>query len=365
MKRQKPINKGKKKTAEKVKYKKALTEAKSKSMNHMKDKRFCVNYYRWEFLRRNKKYQDEYRLLLRSPRGAFYEGYPREEKESDNAYTNRLKKSKISTDNLELTTRNEYLKKNYEITRLLDPNRPASQLFEQELFSLFECFPVLECQDSYDVKEVVKEDIPPGLLFIRVDLGYPKRDIKTEFDILLDYKQRRYKIKKFSEEGHWDYRAQFKLYDDYLKTWDLKDKGKTLREIAKICYPEEYPDELPSNDERREQLVSNALENLKPHGSIYELRKNRHLRVPEIFEILFPSVTHKDYETLAKSIDDIKKGDSKNEKVLIEAMAEGIIFQGDKEYSGYKKPYSPLIKRVWDNYRQANMLIEGGYLRIR
>lgn len=267
-------------------------------------KRVC--YYKWEFLRRNSEYQRDYKEFLVVCQQQGWD--PKDELIRCEAFEKEPDKQ---------------IRIKYGIALLEDPNKHISlaKIEDNPFWRLIEdrglkrpTWPSIQNPLYPKGEPVIRtyggsfEDKVQAPLNLIIDLTYPKSEILARVKKLVDdaIKERR----KLGLPVH-SSRKQFKLYGVYLKIWDLKKQGLTYKEIAAKIYPNEPLD--------------------------YELE---------------PAF---DDEKYGKRIEElITKGKTEREAYAI----------ADKEFgTGGKR--NPTIQRVIDQYREAERLVNGGYLEIR
>jgi len=268
-------------------------------------KRIC--HYKWEFLRRNPEYREDYK--------AFSElcGRNNWDPKSGSARYETFEKNP-----------DRQIRRKHGIAFLEDPDRdiPMDNVEENPFWPLIEdrglkrpTWPSI-LKPHYPKGEPVikifinqfKGKIAAPLALV-IDLTYPKSEIMARVKNLIDEAIEERKIRGLLiHKG----RKHFDLYDQYLKIWDLREKGLTYKEIAAKVYPDEPLD--------------------------YEIEAN-----------------YDEFDT------------EKHEK-----RVEELIAQGADERSAYAKADrefgvggSPVIQRVSDQYNEADRLINGGYQEIR
>jgi len=143
---------------------------------------------------------------------------------------------------------------------------------------------------------------------ISVNWAMPIQDLKRAFEDML-----RSKRKFFLHDRIKNKRIQFKLFDTYLKIWNLhKKEKKTFKYIAEYVFPKEYKKELK-------------------------------------------------YVELSGK--DLSKQKEAFKKVFKQTRDENLAYEKAYGYEN-KKTSNKVIQRVMDNFYAAQRLIEGGYKEI-
>jgi len=162
-------------------------------------------------------------------------------------------------------------------------------------------------------------DKNPTKIHISIDLTKPKKYILSEVKRNIDlYKRDLHKVKKIKKRKH-----HWHLYDEWLKIYDLKQKGKTFEQIAKILEPRlkgiKLVSELSRGDIHNDDMV---------------------------------------YKYMKKQGELLNQGYSDDEAVKIVNQEFGVT--SDKE----NRKLWNAIRRVWHGYQQAEKLINGGYREL-
>lgn len=198
-----------------------------KTPKQIKKEHDKIQKYKWEFLRRNKKYQ---------------QGYDKFNKADTNFYRDNPDATEEDYDTW-LQAQQAYFDEKWFINWPLDYKRKKPRPHPR--INIGMDHPVIICNkknncnkgDMLLFRDGRSERIPQQL-GICVDLNYPKGVIKTQVEKVIDdavdartkaFKKYRYK-KDFRQ-------AQLTLYDTYLKVWDLSNKNKKGGWIAKKIYP--------------------------------------------------------------------------------------------------------------------------------
>lgn len=265
-----------------------------------------VCYYKWEFLRRNPEYRENYKAFLELC------GRNNWDPKSGSARYETFEKNP-----------DRQIRRKHGIAFLEDPNKhiPLDK-FEENPF-----WPVMEdrglkrptwpsiLKPHYPKGEPViriytdqfKEKIAAPLALV-IDLTYPKSNLMARVKKLVDdaieeRKRRGLDIHKG--------RKRFDLYDQYLKIWDLRKKKLTYKQIATELFPGEplaYELEEESDPEEYEERLTQLKAEGKSEAEAYEI--------------------------------------------------------ADREF-GVGGRRNPIIQKVIDQYRMAERLIQGAFLEIR
>lgn len=202
-----------------------------------------VCYYKWEFLRRNPEYRRDYKEFLELCR-----------KEG------RDPKNILTRYEFPVKAPEEQIRPKYGIAFLEDPNKkiPLDKIEKNPFWPFFEnrglkkpTWPSI-LNPLYPKGEPVirtyagsYEDKVQALLNMIVDLTYPKAEIMARVKKLVDdaIEER----KKLGLDIHKS-RKRFTIYDQYLKIWDLRKSGLTLKGIAAKVFPHGLSDSETEND---------------------------------------------------------------------------------------------------------------------
>ena len=209
--------------------------AKYTNRNYQNEAHLVVRY-RWEFLRRNKKYQEDYRNKEKRPLGYWGRTYG--------------------------------LATAYDPAYAIDdlPKGIGARLFlEQDIRPLqaitlknFRSEPIntkdIDCDDVVNDVALEKPEILEKIstLEILVDITRRKELICYEFNRLI-----------YAWQKKVPFRIRLEKYGRYLRTFDLRRQKKTLQEIARIVYPEEYSKLLKDKIRSEKYAVLPLIEKVK------------------------------------------------------------------------------------------------------
>ena len=239
------------------------------------------SYYYWQFLKRNKNFQEDLRSLetelSKILDRRFEEKYDirRRKGESIRSFVKRIIWRVLVVSGGEhhflYAIKHKSLEHVWPHIPVQLPRAHGAPWVEDEFlaFYYFELLPKLyEFWEKWDVfyPYMYPPPIPEGrravsmkasgislhpwTISLGIDLRKPKERIITELEYWIDfYKSEQVKVKmaggkepeSFSTWG-WgkktrEGRPPWRLFDRYLKVWDLKQQGKNFTEIAKILYP--------------------------------------------------------------------------------------------------------------------------------
>lgn len=249
-----------------------------------------IAYYRWEFLRRNEEYIKDFkaRILRNNPRTVvfaeddkiisffsrkYYIYLPLNPNYSFNdlskvSSTKEFKnKFSLSVALLNLTKQN--IRKNEviylpESEAIIDsyptenPNIGVSRVYGKQRITFVD--KTATTLDENPFLDDYDGDI--SRICIEVDLTMPRRmidsDIKKEISLWLWLYQKEHKKKRLKISS---------IYDDMLKSYDLRKKGLSLKTITKKVYPRQNSD-LKSAIERVRYNINKAKELIKDYPEI-------------------------------------------------------------------------------------------------
>ena len=215
-----------------------------------------MKYY-WEFLRRNKNFQADLKFLeielSKVLNKTFEEKFniKRKENESLKAFVKRIIWKALK----ESYVKDIYLSslKQKSLIDLRPPYLPVDYDDKQEFLNFYTkkllhpicefwykwwvCYPFMYITMPEEQRGVGIKNVgvfwPAYRLSLSIDLRKPKINIMNEVERWIDFHKKEI-LKTIKIEMR---RIPWRLFDRYLKIWDLKQKGKNFKEIVKILYP--------------------------------------------------------------------------------------------------------------------------------
>jgi len=183
----------------------------------------CLKY-RWEFLRRNKDYQNDYGHIILKLNGMdfFKNSYP--EALRQKVFEILLKWDLLSPISPRLS-----------FNELLESDRKLKSIYIDSLAVNEFAIDCTESPDSLNQKDLYMKG---SMLKMYVDMRFPKEKILDEFELLVDRWQKPLKkmIKKLPRATP-EKRLQLNQYEKYLKVYDHYKKGISMAKLAKKFYP--------------------------------------------------------------------------------------------------------------------------------
>ena len=182
----------------------------------------CLKY-RWEFLRRNKDYQNDYRQIVLKLNGAdfFKDSYPE-------ALRQKVSEILLKWDLL------SPISPRLSFNELLESDRKLKSIYIDSL-AVNEF--AIDCSESPDSLNQNDLYMKGSMLEMYVDMKFPKEKILDEFELLVDKWQKPLKkmIKKLPHTKP-EKRLQLNQYEKYLKVYDHYKKGMSMAKLAKKFY---------------------------------------------------------------------------------------------------------------------------------
>ena len=182
----------------------------------------CLKY-RWEFLRRNKDYQNDYRHIILKLNGMdfFKNSYP--EALRQKVFEILLKWDLLSPIFPRLSF-NELLKSDRKLKSIYIDSLAVNEF-------------AIDCSESPDSLNQKDLYIKGSMLKMYVDMRFPKEKILDEFELLVNRWQKPLKkmIKKLPRARP-EKRLQLNQYAKYLKVYDHYKKGMSMAKLAKKFY---------------------------------------------------------------------------------------------------------------------------------
>jgi hypothetical protein len=206
--------------------------------------RFQADHYRWEFLRRNPQYCDDYNefmgrfgawLLKRKGR------WPHDE--DDRANWTKPEKKHYRTKVEPVLNR---LRRKWQVSDLFPPEFGLAE-WQAEISGEGAAFPPTRIFDFPMTAKLKRMGFHStgfttrhyeNLLLIQVDLNFPMKDLMDHTRLVLGYAQKRYR-KEMEARGYKLSKSRRRLEDYvlHLRIWDLKKEGKRNTEIARLVFP--------------------------------------------------------------------------------------------------------------------------------
>lgn len=192
--------------------------------------------YRWEFLRRNQNYVEDYKACINELKSI--EG---KQKDFAQELLRRLS-NKNPMQLLGLIQKDTtYFLSKYDIFAILDPEIDPQKENEREIeWLLVQCFhhqlAVEMLTDEYFQRTSDVEIAKTRHLVFAIDTDANLENILYEVkNFVVAWKGHRGRVMKKKES-----RVRFKKYDRYLKIYELHKGGKNYREIAKRVFSDDY-----------------------------------------------------------------------------------------------------------------------------
>lgn len=239
-------------------------------------------------------------------------------------------------------------------------NMASSDSKEENSLAIF-----LDCGPAFEPDiETLKESIE-GLntsddneVLLLIDLSYTKERILNKVEALVDSAQK--KAKRKTNKRVRKSRVHLGKIPTYLKIWDLKEKGKTNEEIAKIAFKDEWEKIISAEYQDVGIISKNAFEDNK--NIIQRLLNEKIIKVDNGSHDCFCFGDYiADEEQLEKLLNSTGfQGDEK--KLILNIWRKFMNAEiSDNCYDEKNK----LIQRVKDEYKAAKELINGGYKDLR
>ena len=188
-----------------------------------KREKLCLKY-RWEFLRRNKEYQKDYRYITINLKVADI---------IRNQYPKHLVNEALSI--LSKWDLLNPIPPGLSFNALLESDKKLKSFHMDSLFVNDFAIDMYDSPDSLSQKDLY---IKGSLVRIYVNMRFPKEKILDEFELLVDKWQK--PLKKMMKKVFHDKpekRLQINQYEKYLKVYDSHRKGMSMSQLAKKFYP--------------------------------------------------------------------------------------------------------------------------------
>lgn len=185
--------------------------------------KLCLKY-RWEFLRRNKEYQKDYRYITINLKVADI---------IRNQYPKRLVDEALSI--LSKWDLLNPIPPGLSFNDLLESDKKLKSFHMDSLSVNDFAIDIYDSPDSLSPKDLY---IKGSLVRIYVNMRFPKEKILDEFELLVDKWQKPLKkmLKKLPHSKP-EKRLQLNQYEKYLKVYDHYKKGISMAKLAKKFYP--------------------------------------------------------------------------------------------------------------------------------